>query len=99
MPKVQEQENEGGSRSLLFDCPGCGFLHAVSVGGTTRPNWTFNEDFEKPTLSPSVAVTWEQGGQSKVCHSFVIEGRIQFLSDCTHALAGQIVPRPDMDDE
>ncbi|MDP3652410.1 MAG: DUF6527 family protein [Rhodoferax sp.] len=25
------------------------------------------------------------------CHSFVTDGRIQFLGDCTHALAGQTV--------
>lgn len=30
-----------------------------------------------------------------VCHSFVNNGRIQFLSDCTHALAGQTVDLPD----
>ena len=29
-----------------------------------------------------------------VCHSFVADGRIQFLSDCTHALAGQTVDLP-----
>jgi hypothetical protein len=27
-----------------------------------------------------------------VCHSFIRDGQIQFLSDCTHALAGQTVP-------
>ena len=27
----------------------------------------------------------------KVCHSFVTDGRIQFLADCTHELAGQTV--------
>jgi hypothetical protein len=27
----------------------------------------------------------------QVCHSFVRNGRIQFLGDCTHALAGQAV--------
>ena len=27
-----------------------------------------------------------------VCHSYVTDGRIQFLSDCTHLLAGQAVP-------
>lgn len=32
-----------------------------------------------------------------VCHSFVRDGRIQFLSDCTHALAGQTVDLPDME--
>ncbi len=26
-----------------------------------------------------------------VCHSFVRDGRIEFLGDCTHALAGQTV--------
>lgn len=26
-----------------------------------------------------------------VCHSFVTDGKIQFLGDCTHALAGQTV--------
>jgi hypothetical protein len=30
-----------------------------------------------------------------VCHSFVRDGQIQFLSDCTHALAGQTVDLPD----
>ena len=30
-----------------------------------------------------------------VCHSFVVAGQIQFLPDCTHALAGQTVPIPD----
>jgi hypothetical protein len=29
-----------------------------------------------------------------VCHSFVTGGRIQFLGDCTHALAGQTVDLP-----
>lgn len=32
-----------------------------------------------------------------VCHSFVQDGMIQFLSDCTHALAGQTVPLEDFD--
>lgn len=31
-----------------------------------------------------------------VCHSFVTDGRIQFLGDCTHALAGQTVDLPEL---
>ncbi len=31
-----------------------------------------------------------------VCHSFVTDGRIQFLDDCTHALAGQTVDLPEV---
>lgn len=34
-----------------------------------------------------------------VCHSFVNDGQIQFLGDCTHALAGQTVPLPDIKEE
>lgn len=30
------------------------------------------------------------------CHSFVTDGRIQFLADCTHALAGKTVDLPDV---
>lgn len=33
-------------------------------------------------------------GKHMVCHSFVRDGRIQFLGDCTHQLAGQTVPLP-----
>ena len=32
-----------------------------------------------------------------VCHSFVADGRIQFLGDCTHALAGQTVDLPEIE--
>lgn len=32
-----------------------------------------------------------------ICHSFVTDGRIQFLNDCTHALAGQTVDIPDFE--
>ena len=31
----------------------------------------------------------------QVCHSFVRDGRIQFLGDCTHELAGQTVDIPE----
>ena len=30
-----------------------------------------------------------------ICHSFVTDGRIQFLTDCTHGLAGQTVDLPE----
>lgn len=35
--------------------------------------------------------------QCYVCHSFVTDGRIQFLGDCTHALAGQTVDLPEIE--
>lgn len=32
------------------------------------------------------------------CHSFITDGAIQFLGDCTHGLAGQTIPIPDLPD-
>lgn len=34
-----------------------------------------------------------------VCHTFVIDGVIRFLGDCTHELAGQAVPIPPLPPE
>lgn len=34
-----------------------------------------------------------------VCHSFVRDGQIQFLNDCTHSLAGQTVPLKPFDED
>ncbi|WP_367187579.1 DUF6527 family protein [Henriciella sp.] len=80
----------------MFECPGCGQPHRVQIGRGKGPRWTFNGDHERPTLSPSVNVTWRKrdGSIHKRCHSFVREGSIQFLGDCTHDLAGQMVRLP-----
>lgn len=34
-----------------------------------------------------------------VCHSFIKDGKIQFLGDCTHALANQTVDLPDWEQD
>lgn len=88
--------------SLSFHCPGCRRGHGVPVDGSR--GWVWNQNLEKPTLSPSILVTYNgsdagaDGAPPAVCHSFVTDGRIQFLSDCTHELAGQTVDLPDWDD-
>lgn len=46
-------------------------------------------------MPESVMATFET--RPSVCHSFVTDGQIQFLSDCTHELAGQTVPLPGWD--
>ena len=33
-----------------------------------------------------------------VCHSFVTDGKMQYLSDCTHELAGQTIELQDVED-
>ncbi|MEH6477690.1 MAG: DUF6527 family protein [Sneathiella sp.] len=79
---------------FVFDCPGCGYGHHVRTFGD-GPNWTFNNDLEKPTVSPSLLVCASYPKQR--CHSFVKDGKIQFLNDCFHELAGQTVELPEHD--
>jgi len=75
-------------------------MHALNVDHPARPRWTWNGDLVRPTFSPSLLVTWEWGEErtKKVCHSFIRDGRIQFLGDCTHAQAGRTVDLPPHED-
>lgn len=56
-------------------------------------NWSWNGDTESPTLKPSILTefTWGEEYTIHRCHSFVNDGKIQFLSDCSHELVGQTV--------
>lgn len=81
-------------------------MHAARVaardGGPLSgdgPVWQWNNSLDLPTISPSLLARWTEGEQHtpKVCHSFVRDGRIEFLTDCTHALAGQTVDLPEVD--
>lgn len=103
--KVTEISNLKGS--LMFDCPGCGCSHQVFVDGIRNnkgyesvPVWGWNKSFDKPTFTPSILVRWPEGENriEKVCHSFVKEGFIQFLGDCTHKLANQTIELPNIDE-
>lgn len=81
---------------IAFWCPGCNESHAVCTHGdhAKGPLWNWDGNIDAPTLSPSIRV--RHGRQrAEVCHSFVRAGMIEFLGDCTHALAGQTVPLPD----
>ena len=35
---------------------------------------------------------------AKACHSFITDGRIQYLGDCTHPLAGQTLDLPNWEE-
>ena len=61
-------------------------------------NWSWNGDVDKPTLKPSILTKASfEGRPEKICHSFVNDGCIQFLPDCTHEFAGQTVPLLDVE--
>ena len=87
---------EGGR--VAFWCPGCKQAHQITVDCSR--GWTWNGDGDQPTFNPSVFVNapgpfFNPSPDVPSCHFFVRNGHIQFLSDCTHALAGQTVDLPD----
>lgn len=102
MSKIQKS-NVG---TVLFWCPGCDEAHQIRISGDGEV-WEFNDDYEKPTFTPSY-LTWADADPRANpdykngkffngfrCHSFITDGNIAFLSDCTHKLASQTVELPE----
>jgi len=86
MAKVHNAKNREGKDIWLIVCPACGNCHPLDE------RWTFNGDYDKPTFRASLLVNAGSVEPSRpVCHSFITDGKIQYLSDCTHKLAGQTV--------
>jgi hypothetical protein len=101
--------DKAGNRWLHFWCPGCNEVHGPKIVGAGA--WTWNGDRERPTIEPSILVTGVRritdeehdrlmAGEKiepepRRCHSFLRDGHLQFLADCTHVLAGQTVELPE----
>lgn len=103
MPK-RGKLHELAPNLLQFHCPACGYGHAVAVNGRTMPNsegepvsWDWNGSYDAPTFIPSLLINKQGLGAYPLCHSFVTDGRIQFLSDCTHAFASKTVEMEEAD--
>ncbi len=78
-----------------FHCPGCGHAHIVTVNGkknSCNASWTWNGSMDKPTFTPSLNVVG-------YCHSYITDGKIMFLGDCTHTLKGKTVPLPEWEED
>lgn len=89
-----------GREGLTYACVHCG-AHTICTKGAGA--WGWNGDIEKPVFTPSVLLHREQTEHHPryVCHSFVgcngaQPGEVVYLSDCTHDLAGQVVPFPEL---
>lgn len=73
-------------------------------GDPVRPTYSPSILVRFYRMSPEGAAMLQRGekppngdrypGKDEICHSFVSEGQIKFLDDCTHRLAGQTVPLP-----
>ena len=94
---------------LLFWCPGCGDAHEIRVVG--KGAWSWDGDRDRPTVEPSIRVRGTRPitndeyrrlragepvtPEPRLCHSFLRKGQLEFLADCTHALAGRTIALPD----
>lgn len=101
---------DGGYHGELgFMCPGCNRIHLITdeltdIEAIANGPWTFNGDYENPTIRASVLTRGYRKNQNTGlhdievdrCHSFITDGKIEFLSDCHHNLAGQTVELPEI---
>jgi hypothetical protein len=91
--RIKERAFGNGEVWRTFYCPGCERRHTINQ------EWEFDGNYDAPTFSPSV-LTYGSPWQTDIprCHSFIRAGRIEFLSDSTHSLAGQTVDLPKIGD-
>ena len=92
--KAEPLEGQDGEiNGWLIFCPGCKCGHLFTTrghpGNGNGACWTFNGNPDEPTFSPSMLVN--KSMPERRCHSFVEGGKIRFLQDCYHELAGQTV--------
>ena len=101
MITVELTNQDETEKSLVFKCPGCKEYHPVRIRSNdgVRPSWEWNGDRDKPTFRPSLLVrtNFVNGHPTTICHSFITDGNIQFLGDCTHDLKNQTVALPECD--
>lgn len=90
------RHGNGTWHTYAFRCPGCDRVHVFTVTpDEPQRTWSFNGDAERPTFTPSLMC---DRGSDRQCHLYLTDGRLHFLPDCHHALAGQTVDLPDFED-
>lgn len=98
MPKTKPYSFEDGRKGWAIRCPACKGEHQMDE------RWKFDGNLELPSFEPSLHYRcntpdmkeYRKECASTVCHSFIRAGMIEYLNDCTHALAGQTVPLLDL---
>lgn len=74
-------------------------------GNPDRPTFSPSVLYQQDMWVPPVTMQnieqwranpWEQHQERRVCHTFITDGMVQFLGDCTHKLAGQTLPLPEL---
>lgn len=68
--------------------------------GNSGGGWQWNGSTEQPTLRPSVLTRTYVGEKVKhLCHSYITGGRVEFLMDSNHSLAGQTFDLLEVDEK
>lgn len=94
MAKIRKVQQRKNTWQYHFVCPGCNCEHVFD------DRWQFNQDFDNPTILPSFLQKGFLGFKDEkpfygTCHSFIKNGEIQFLNDCSHNLRGKTVKLPE----
>jgi hypothetical protein len=77
---------------FVFFCPGCRASHIINTNPHNGlPVHTILGSPDKPTIRASVLSKGDKKIGKPHCHSFISHGRIKFLKDCSHDLAGLTV--------
>lgn len=66
------------------------FTPSVLVRGTLYELVDGRRDWTRPVRDPNGKV------KTLVCHTFITEGMVHFLSDCGHEYAGRTLPLPEL---
>jgi hypothetical protein len=97
----------------FFYCPGCDTHHVIddkwTYSGTDEKPTVRASVLSKWIKTPD-PLPYDDNGDLVVgpdgravgskqmkCHSFITNGNIQYLNDCTHYLAGKTVPMEDVE--
>lgn len=79
----------------IFYCPGCEQNHLIcTIQNNSKDYHVLTGTLSKPTVRASILSKGKTNFGNVLCHSFITEGKIEFLSDCTHKLAGKSVDLP-----
>lgn len=67
---------------------------------TINSGWKFNGDVFSPTFSPSILTTTppNEAGDNYRSHSFIRDGKIQYLIDCSHEFACRTIDLPSLEE-
>lgn len=89
MSKVFDLVEDGVHQGYLITSP------ATDIDIMFDERWQFNGNFEKPSFYPSMLMEYPVENGTVREHFFVREGKIMYLRDCSHEMAGKTVDMID----